>query len=446
MKFKFNNKYVRWGFTTFIVIVSSIIFYYLLFHGGKIFQGLQKIVNVSMPVIWGLILGYLLTPIVNFFDKYFGLICDYFKIKNCSKRKKIFRFISIIFTWVIVIAMSYFLISMMIKQIIPSIQTIIHDFDIYTNNLNDWLNKFLEDYPSAKTHIVNLIERYSNEIEIWLNGTVIPKSTEILKTLSLSVLGFLSVVWDFVIGFVISIYILSSKECFIGQGKKIVFGIFEVDTANEIIKSLRFTHNTFIGFISGKVVDSIIIGLLCFIGVSILDLPYPSLISVIIGVTNVIPFFGPYFGAIPSAILILLVDFTHPENFIYFIIFIIILQQLDGNIIGPKILGDSTGLSGFWVIFSITIFGGFFGVIGMIIGVPTFAVVFAIIKGFINKKLKAKNLTINTNEYIMVDSVDENGIFHDYVPVEKKKFQKNDLLIAKLIHYFKEKKNKKRRE
>ncbi len=445
MKLKFNNKYVRWGVTAFLVIAAGLMFYYVLFHGEKIFQGFHKILKVCMPVVWGLIMGYLLTPILNFIEKALAWICKRFKIKESPKRDKIFRGLGILITWVLVISVLYFLISMLVRQIIPSVQTIINDFDNYVKNITTWLNKLLEDNQTIKDYVVNLIDRYSTEIEDWLNGTVLPKSSELLKTLSLSVISFLHIVWDFIIGFVISIYVLASKEIFAGQSKKIVYGLFETETANEIIKSMRFTHHTFIGFISGKIVDSIIIGLLCFIGVSVMDTPYPALISVIIGVTNVIPFFGPYLGAIPSAILILLVDFAHPLNCVYFLIFILILQQIDGNIIGPRILGNSTGLSGFWVIFSITVFGGFFGVTGMIIGVPTFAVLYAAISGIINKKLKDKEMTVDTGRYITVGTVDEDGTFHEYVPEEKMSEVKKKSFVVKKIGVLKERIDKKRK-
>ena len=192
-------------------------------------------------------------------------------------------------------------------------------------------------------------------------------------------------------------------------------------TANSIIGDFRFTHKTFSGFISGKILDSLIIGLICFSCISVMDMPYTVLISVIVGVTNVIPFFGPYLGAIPSALLILLID---PIKCIYFVIFIIILQQFDGNFLGPKILGESTGLSGFWVIFSITIFGGLFGVFGMIIGVPTFAVLYAFIRKLTNRLLKKRGLPITTEKYMHLDMITSGNNFRDLKPTQYRKRSK----------------------
>ena len=244
---------------------------------------------------------------------------------------------------------------------------------------------------------------------------LIPHTSVVIKTISSSVVGILSALWDFVIGFIISIYVLASKEKFTAQAKKAIYALFETDSANIIIRNVRFANDTFVGFLGGKIVDSIIIGLLCYIGTTILQTPYSALVSVIVGVTNIIPFFGPYIGAIPSVLLIFMVDPLHPLNCLYFILFILLLQQFDGNILGPKILGSSTGLTGFWVIFSITLFGGLMGVLGMIVGVPLFAVIYAGIRAFFNIKLQKKGLPIEAYRYEHVEYIDQNG-FHEPAP------------------------------
>ena len=249
---------------------------------------------------------------------------------------------------------------------------------------------------------------------------MLTKTSSFIMTVSLSVISVLKVLWNFIIGFIISIYVLASKEKFTGQAKKFVYAVFHKDIANIIINDFCFTHKTFIGFISGKVLDSIIIGVLCFIGTSILNTPYAALVSVVIGVTNVIPFFGPYLGAIPSIILIFIVDPVHPLNCVYFAIFILILQQFDGNFLGPKILGNSTGLTGFWVIFAITLFGGLLGVFGMIVGVPIFAVIYAAIRSLLDAALRKKQLPTESSKYINVCLVNDEGL-HEYTPDYKLK-------------------------
>ena len=279
-----------------------------------------------------------------------------------------------------------------------------------------WVTNLLANNPDIESVVMDLFDKYSGELNDFLNLSVLPKMNEVIRNISLSFLSFLKTMWNLIIGFIISIYMMGSKEMFAGQAKKMVYGFFETDTANAVISDVRFTHKTFIGFISGKIVDSIIIGIICFVGTNIMGTPYAILVSVIVGITNIIPFFGPYLGAIPSALLIVMVT---PIQCLYFIIFILILQQFDGNILGPKILGDSTGLSGFWVIFSITLFGGIFGILGMIAGVPVFAVIYAAIRAIINSLLAKKNLPTETTKYMDVGSI-EGTEFIPYFPEEEK--------------------------
>lgn len=421
MKFKMNNKFICWGVTAFLVIAASICFYYLMFHGSNIMFGFKTIVNILMPVVFGLSIAYLMTPVLNFVEYHILLpLCKLCKVKEIGKKKSLVRCVGIGITAFLFFIVIYTLCYMMLSQIVPSISNIVANFDTYINNFTRWLNKLLEDNPDMRDYVIRMVNQYSGELEKWLNDTVLSKTSSLIMTVSLSVISVLKVLWNFIIGFVISIYVLASKEKFTGQAKKIVYAIFHKDIANIIINNFCFTHKTFIGFISGKVLDSIIIGILCFIGTTILNTPYAALVSVVIGVTNVIPFFGPYLGAIPSVILIFIVDPANPLNCVYFAIFILILQQFDGNFLGPKILGNSTGLTGFWVIFAITFFGGLWGVFGMIVGVPIFAVIYAAIRSFINAALKKKKLPTESNRYINVCMVNEEGL-QEYIPNYKLK-------------------------
>lgn len=415
MKLKINSKYFRWGITAFSVIAGGICFYYLIFHISEFLQNIKSLFSMIMPVMFGLVIAYLLTPILNFIElKILNPLFDRLKVKATARRKKLIRGIAVILTSLLMILAIYALIAMLISQIVPSIQAVVSNFDGYVSDLSTWLNNLMEDNQELKNFVMPQVTTLFSSLETWLDdtATLLEKSGEVLKTVSLSILSFLKVTWNFVIGFIISIYVLVSKETFSAQGKKMIYAIFEADSANSILNSLRFVHRTFIGFISGKVLDSVIIGMLCFIGTTLLSTPYAALVSVIVGVTNVIPFFGPYLGAIPCAFLILIVDLSHPMTCVTFVIFILILQQIDGNLIGPRILGDSTGLSGFWVIFSITLFGGLFGVAGMIVGVPIFAVFFAAVKGLVNRSLQKKKLPLQSDVYLDMEYIDENGEIH----------------------------------
>lgn len=412
MKLNKDSKYVRWGLTAFAVVVGGITFYYFIFHSTNIKSGIGTILDILKPVLFGLATAYLLTPVLNFVEsKILTPLFDKCKVKKGRRRSIFTRGIGILITAFLFVALIYMLVSMLVSQIIPSVQGIIDNFDDYSKNFTNWLERTLKDNPD----IGNYVTRTLNQIEKKVTdqfSDILPSTASIIKTVSQSIISVLDVLWDFIIGFIISIYVLSNKERFAAQAKKTAYALFQQDTANNLIRNFRFTHRTFIGFLSGKVLDSIIIGILCFIGTTLLKTPYAMLISVIIGCTNIIPFFGPFLGAIPSGILIFVVDPMHPLNCVYFALFILALQQFDGNILGPKILGNSTGLTGFWVIFAITFFGGLLGVFGMIVGVPIFAVIYAALRSFVNTKLEKKQLPRETNQYENVEYIDEEGVIH----------------------------------
>ncbi|NLL79998.1 MAG: AI-2E family transporter [Clostridiales bacterium] len=419
MKYRGDKKYLYWGITAFLIFAACVCFYYLVFHAQSLKEGINHLISISMPIIDGLILSYLMTPILNGIEKKMIYpICYKLNIRTDTQRsRKWIRGISIVLTLLLVWFLLYEFFSMVIPQLILSIQSIILQFPVYVTQISNWVEKLLADNPVAEEFVLDMFNKYSGELESWLNTRLLPQINSILKVVSLSLIGFIKALFNLIIGLIISIYVMGSKETFAGQGKKILYAFFETKTANIIIHDFRFTHRAFSGFISGKILDSIIIGILCFIGTTLIGTPYPVLISVIIAVTNIIPFFGPYFGAIPSALLILMID---PIQCLYFVIFILILQQFDGNILGPKILGNSTGLSSFWVIFAITIFGGLYGVFGMIIGVPAFAVLYAGIRTFINRMLKRKNLPIQTKQYMNVGLI-RNKEFIAYKPISKRR-------------------------
>lgn len=419
MKFKFDKKYLYWGLTGFFALAGAILFYYMLFHGSNFMGGIDKFITIAMPIIDGFVLAYLFTPVLNMIEKkLIRPLCTKAGLTITPKVKRRIRAGSILATLAVVILIIYELFALILPEIVRSIQSIIFQFPIYVNNLSDWALLLLKDNPELEATVDALINQYSAKILEYVNTNLLPYINEVLKTVSLSVISVFKALWNLIIGFIISVYLLGSKEKFAGQAKKIVYAMFDRKAGNEFISNIRFVHSTFIGFIGGKIIDSIIIGIICFVCTSIIGTPYSILVSVIIGVTNVIPFFGPWIGGIPSALLVLMVD---PRQALYFGILIIIIQQFDGNILGPKILGDSTGLSGFWVIFSITIFGGLFGVLGMIVGVPIFAVFYAAVKSVVNRYLQRKNLPTDLTPYMTVGQIEESMAFTEYVPPAKKK-------------------------
>lgn len=438
MKIKFEKKYVEIGIISFCVIAAAILFYYFLFHHTALFNGIGKVFTVISPIIYGFVLAFLMTPILNFFEnKVIKVLFVKWKI-DITKKKKLIRAVALMITIVVVIAMVYGFFAMIIPKLQESIISIVNQFDTYINNFEKWINKFLSNNPELYTAFNDFMDKYSGEFTKFLNDNVLNKIDVVLKSVSLSLIGILKALWNLVIGFIISIYLLGSKETFAGQAKKITYALFHKKTANNIVEAGRFINQTFMGFISGKIVDSIIIGFLCFIGTSIIGTPYALLISVIVGVTNIIPFFGPFLGAIPSILLILIIE---PIQALYFVLFILFLQQLDGNVIGPKILGGSTGLSGFWVIFAITLFGGLFGVGGMIIGVPICAIVYAGVRILVNNRLEKRTMTTDTGSYVTLDKVDEEGIFVEISEetIKSKKFSLKKMPIIRNIYALVEK-------
>ncbi len=417
---KFTNKYMKWGTTALVVLILAICFVCLIFKGESIWNGLNVIFGVAMPVIDGLIIAFIAAPVLNWIeDRLLYPFC-----KKCSvdtrntKVKKRIRAGSVLLTFLFIGIVIYSFFAIVIPELVLSVQSIITRFPTYINNLIELTEKLLADNPDVEAYIESLLSTYSKDLDSLLDNKVMPTINNFILSASIGVIGMLKSLYNLVIGMIISVYVLSGKEKFASQAKKICYALFERPVANQVINACRFTNKTFIGFLGGKIVDSAIIGVLCFFGTSILKMPYAVLISVIVGVTNIIPFFGPYIGAIPSALLVLMIN---PVKCIPFILFVLALQQLDGNVIGPKILGESTGLSGFWVIFSITFFGGLWGIAGMVVGVPLFAVLYAGISYLINKLLEKKALSTNTEDYEGLDHISLEKV---YVPMQDTELSK----------------------
>lgn len=422
MKFRWNKKYLYWGMTAFLVVCASMLFYFVLFRMDVLFRGFRRLVSIMMPIICGAIIAYLLIPIVNFLEKrfFYPLLSKKENAVITKRKQKAVRFASIFLALILALLVIYSLIAMIMPSILENIISIINDSPRYFQNIQHWLESLLKNNPEWQDMVLDNVETFSPRLEAFLNDQLLPQLKEILQHLTTGVFGTLVFIKNVLIGLIISVYLMLDKEKFVTQSKMCVYALFDAERANQIVQAFRFIHKTFGGFISGKIIDSLIIGILCYIGTSLIGTPYHLLVSVIVGVTNVIPFFGPYIGAIPSAILILLAE---PKMGIYFIIFIIALQQFDGNVLGPKILGDSTGLSAFWVVFSILIGGGLFGVPGMILGVPTFAVVYYIVGMLVNNKLEKKKLPVKTDAYDEYSYVESDGT---YVHADKNIFKEKE--------------------
>lgn len=403
----------------FIVIVIGIVFYFTMLRMDSISKVLWMIVHILKPIIYGLAIAYLLNPIVKFVERYVSTALR----KAFPKLKKVdslSRGVGIFSAIIVLLAVIVALCNMMIPELYRSIRNMVVTVPGQLNDALDYITKMMAGDSTLEQIFTQILREATDFVQNWMRTDLLSQANVLMSNLTEGVINVVSEMLNAVIGIIVSIYVLYSKETFSMQTKKIVYALFKPSHANMILHLTTKSNEMFGGFIIGKIIDSAIIGVLCFIVLSILDMPYTFLVSVIVGVTNVIPFFGPYIGAIPSTILIMLSD---PKMGVYFVIFILILQQIDGNIIGPRILGSSTGLSAFWVVFAILLGGGLFGVVGMILGVPTFAVIYYIVNMLINHRLEEKLLPTETASYDELSYVDSDGT---YVHSQENEFMKDE--------------------
>lgn len=404
------------SFRIFVVIAACILFYFALLRMTNISNVFTKIYEVLKPIIYGLAIAYLLNPIVKYVDRHMVPFLEK-KFPNTKKARQVSRSLGIFLALIILFLVVVALCNMMIPELYRSIRDMIKTVPSQLNQFMDEFSQLSNREGSTISKMAeSIIKEASEALQNWMRTDLLNQINVVMSNLTVGVINILMELFYILIGVIVSVYVLFSKEKFSSQCKKIVYAVMKPAKANMLLHLTIKSNHIFGGFIIGKIIDSAIIGVLCFLGLSVLDMPYTMLVSVIVGVTNVIPFFGPYIGAIPSAILILLSD---PKMGIYFIIFIFLLQQLDGNIIGPKILGDSTGLSAFWVVFSILFGGGMFGFAGMILGVPTFAVIYYIVTMLVNHQLEKRSLPTETDAYWQMSYVSNEGIYVDPEKEEK---------------------------
>lgn len=386
----------------FITFCCCILFFFVIYRYNGFTDFWKKLTYILQPVIIGLVVAYLLNPLMKLIDgKLFSLFKG--KMKSEKKAKKISRGLAIAGALLFLVGIIVLLIAAIVPSIIQSIQGIISTLPAEVRSLVDWINDIAKGDSQIADIAEEVITQVSNFFENWMKNTLLPQAEIYITSITTGVITGVKFVINILVGLIISVYVMASQEKFAGQAKKIIYAIFKPVRANVVVETVRKSNEIFGGFISGKILDSTIIGIICYIVLLIMKMPYAVLVSVIVGVTNVIPFFGPFIGAVPGFIIIVL---ANPLQGLYFLIVIFILQQVDGNIIGPTILGDSTGLSPFWVVFAIMVGGGLFGFAGMLLGVPVFAVIYYIIQRVIYHFLRKKKLPEATEQYIELDKVD----------------------------------------
>lgn len=393
---KRDNPYLKIGATAFLVVVGILLFYDILFGARVLVTFALKFLNAMKPIFYGAAIAYLLAPVVDWFERWLFPK----SMEQATRAGKFFakwpRVISLLLTWFVILVCGYVLLSILLPEVYRSIVALSNNMETYYNTVNGWITQLLEINPGAESWVVGQMDTYYQEMIQWVSDKALPHMQQVMTAVSGGVMTVVVFLKNLVVGVIVSIYLLASKERWTAQCRKITRGLFSSTAASWLFRGTRKVDAIFSGFVRGKLLDSLIIGVITFIFCRITHMPYTPLVSVIIGVTNIIPFFGPFLGAIPSLFLILLVS---PMQALYFLLFVIALQQVDGNIIGPKILGDSTGLSALWVIVAILLGGSFFGIPGMFFGVPVFACFYAAAKFFVEYRLQRKNLPLKDRYY-----------------------------------------------
>ena len=395
MKIRFEEKHIKWGLTAFLVVLCSIIVFFAIYRLRDVSEVINVILAILTPFIYGLVMAYLLCPIYNFTVRSIYALTKRVNVnipRPLTVSKAVASLVSIIVLLVVITGILWMIIPGLVESIANIIQLLPDSMD----SLRSWLDVKLVGWPEAQAVLNGWINNFTENAIAFVTERLLPEDSSIAAGISEGVMGVFNVVKNFFLGIIICVYFLNSKENFAAQMKKIIMAVFSRKAADEIVQGAHFTNRTFGGFINGQIIDSFIIGLICFIVMTLFGWEYTLLISCIIGITNIIPFFGPFIGAIPSALLLLMVD---TRQCIYFVIFIIILQQFDGNILIPKIQGSSTGLASFWVLFAVLVGGGLFGFIGMVIGIPMFAVIYAYVSRAINNRLEKRGLATDLAEY-----------------------------------------------
>lgn len=387
MKLNWNSKYTTIAVYSFLVAISVILFYLAISQVSIFTDKLNSIIVILQPFIIGFSIAYIINFLLDFYEE------KVFKSKYMNKLKfKSTKGLSILLSYITAFLIISMVVRFLLPQVIDSIVGLVNDIPMYITNTTEFFNDIVKDLHIEDQYSKILIDNYNNAI-----NNVIKFVTNLIPALGGMVAKVASSIWNVILGIIISVYLLIDKEKLCALSKKITFALLNERYANNLISLAHKSNYTFGRFLVGKIIDSLIIGVLTFIILTIFKMPYTVLVSVIVGITNIIPFFGPFIGAIPSFIIIL---FVSPIQALWFLLIILFIQQLDGNLIGPKILGDTIGISAFWILFSILVASKLLGIIGMIIGVPLFAIFYSVVKIFIEGRLEKKGLKKETKDYI----------------------------------------------
>ena len=446
MKLEWNKKYTTIAIYACIVFSIAAIILTVCLNFEAVWTKLRAIVSVFNPIFLGIIIAYLCNPLLRLFERRVFTFPQ--KDPQNRKKKKLCRTLSLTCTYLVIFFFVFLFLQLLVPQIATSYNDLISRFSSYISSAIAFVDTLIRDFPlfsgefETVTDLIDVNELMQKVRDfITSSGNLLTDIANYLLTYSVNVVAGAK---NVLLALIISVYLLAAKERILAQSKKICSAVLPNKHIKSFFDFAVYSDRTFGGFIVGKLLDSLIIGILSFIVFAIFKMPYYPLIAVIVGVTNVIPFFGPFIGAIPSAFIIFIAD---PPKTILFIILILLIQQLDGNVIGPKILGESTGLSSLGVIVSITIMSGLFGIAGMFFGVPLFAILCALGKKFIESRLQSKELPLETGDYYSDQSYifeDETAKQHSHHQFPARLFHKIKAWLKNIIVKCKEKLSKKK--
>lgn len=377
MKWSDKKPYIYGMLAGFGAIALSVLFFFVIYRYRGFSGALNNLLGLLAPFFYGAGIAYLLKPVCNVYD---GFLQRHLP----AGQKKLAKGLAVAGSLITALLIIYLLFIMVIPQVVDSILTLVNTLPGQVDKWVQSLDQFFSQSPELQSVINTIYENISDTINEWFRTTLVPATSVLISGVGLKMLNALVVIKDLIIGLIVAVYLLMSRHKFSRQARLVLYSVVRRDWGDRILAELHYADKMFEGFINGKLLDSLIIGLICYVFTLLFGVKNALLISVIIGVTNIIPFFGPFIGAIPSILLILI---DSPIKALWFSIFVLVLQQFDGNILGPKILGDTTGLSSFWVLFAILLFGGMWGFIGMIVGVPLFAVIYDIFRKLVLRGL-----------------------------------------------------------
>ena len=399
-RFRWDKKYLYWGVTAFLVIIASIVFFLLVSNLSWLRNVLRNLGAILSPFVWGLVIAYLLYPVMNLYSRcLFTPLCSllFKKSKRAEERiPKAARGLSVFLSIITLLFLITGLIWLVVPQIYSSLESIAANSAEYITRVDDWLSGLLKDYPEIAERIGSVVGDLSSGVVNWVSSMLLPRMGDLISSITANVINVVQGIYNILIGIIVSVYVLYSREVFSAHGKKLLYCIFSLEASEKLLNGAQFVNEVFMGFISGKILDSLIVGVICYIGCALMRLPYPLLLAFLIGLFNIIPFFGPIIGAIPTALIVLT---DSPWKMLIFLIFVVVLQQFDGNILGPKILGNRVGVNGFWIMFAIILGAGLFGFAGMLLGVPVFVVIYAFFSSLVKRKLARSGLPTETEAY-----------------------------------------------